>query len=80
MNVQKKRRMSTPTHPTYVQTKIDCRWLDLVDDKRISFLVLDPIHDRLLIEQLQTSADWIIDFASEEAMIFMRRERSHYNL
>jgi hypothetical protein len=67
--------MSTPTQTIIVQTEIDYRWWDVLDDEKINFLVLDPIHDRLLINQLQTSPDWISDFASKDAVIFMRRER-----
>jgi hypothetical protein len=71
--------MSTRSYTTCVQTGIDYHWSHVLDDQQISFLVLDPIHDRLLIEQLQISPDWINDFASEEAVIFMRRERSFHN-
>jgi hypothetical protein len=74
--VRKRKMMGTLPDTIRVLTGINCRWSDVLDDKQISFIVLDPIYDRLLIEQLQTSLDWIVDFASEEAVIFMRRERS----
>jgi hypothetical protein len=68
--------ISTPTNSISAPIAGNYRWSDVLGDKQISFLVLDAIHDRQLIEQLQTSPDWNIDFDSEEAIIFVRRERS----
>jgi hypothetical protein len=78
--LQKRNMMRTPTYPISVNTRINYRWLEILQKRQIHYILLDPIHDRLFIEQLQTSPDWIIDFASEGAVIFMRRERSFNNI
>ena len=66
--------MNTQTHTTGAQTMINPRWLDVLDENNVNFMVLDPIHDRKLIEQLQTCPVWIIEYATEEAIIFVRQE------
>ena len=72
--------MSTPTKTISAPIGVNYRWSHVLDEKQVSFLILDPIHDRLFIEQLQASSDWINDFASEDAIIFMPRERFFNNL
>lgn len=66
--------MNTQTHTTGAQTMINPRWLDVLDENNVNFMVLDPMHDRKLIEQLQTCRDWIIEFATEDAIFFVREE------
>ena len=61
--------MNTQTRPTGAQTGISRRWLDVLDEKNVNFMVLDPIHDKKLIQQLQTHPDWIIEYATEDAII-----------
>jgi len=57
-----------------LQTIISCRWLDVLEENHVKFMVLDPIHDSTLIEQLQTHPSWIVEFANEEAIFFVREE------
>jgi hypothetical protein len=66
--------MNTQTHTTGAQTMINPRWLDVLDENNVNFMVLDPMHDRKLIEQLQSRPDWIIESATEEAIFFVREE------
>ena len=66
--------MNTQTHTTGAQTMISPRWLDVLDENNVNFMVLDPMHDRKLIEQLQSRSDWIIEYAAEDAVFFMREE------
>ena len=71
--------MSIPTNTISAPIAGNYRWSHVLDDKQVRFLILDPIHDRLFIEQLQASLGWINDFTSEDAIIFMRLDRSFYN-
>ena len=66
--------MNVQTHTIGDQTGISRCWLDVLDQNNVNFMVLDPIHDRKLIEQLQTYPVWIVEYATEEAIIFVRQE------
>jgi hypothetical protein len=37
-------------------------------------MALDPRHDSKLIEQLKTRPGWMVEYANEEAMFFVRDE------
>lgn len=56
------------------QTGISCHWLDVLEENHVRFMVLDPQHDRKLIEQLQTRSGWVVEFANDEAIFFVRDE------
>ena len=66
--------MKTQTRTPGAQTGIGHRWLDRLEKNNVKFMVLDPMHDEKLIEQLQTRPDWIIEFATEDAIFFVREE------
>lgn len=54
------------------QTGISNYWLDVLEENNVRFMMLDPHHDRKLIEQLQTRQEWMIEFADDEAVFFVR--------
>jgi hypothetical protein len=66
-------------HRSGAQTGISRHWLDVLEENNVRFMALDPQHDRKLIEQLQTRPGWVIEFANEEAMLFVRNEMAVSN-
>ena len=66
--------MNKRTHEPGVQTGIRPGWLDVLDENHVQFMVLDPAHDTALIEQLNDHAGWIVEYASEEAIFYVRDE------
>ena len=66
--------MNGQKHTTNTQTRITRRWLDVLEEYDVKFMALDPIHDMKLIEQLQTRPDWIVEYATDEAIFFVREE------
>ena len=67
--------MNSQPHKTGVQTGISRYWLDVLEENNVNFMALDVVHDRKLIEQLQTRPDWIVEYATEEAIFFVREEQ-----
>jgi hypothetical protein len=65
--------MNTP-HRSGAQTGISRHWLDVLEENNVRFMALDPQHDRKLIEQLQTRPGWVIEFANDETIFFVRDE------
>jgi hypothetical protein len=59
-------------HRSGAQTGISRHWLDVLEENNVRFMALDPQHDRKLIEQLQTRQGWIIEYANDEAIFFVR--------
>jgi hypothetical protein len=57
-----------------VHTGIRPGWLDVLDENHVQFMVLDPVHDTVLIEQLNDHTGWIVEYASEEAIFYVRDE------
>jgi hypothetical protein len=70
--------MNTP-HRSGAQTGISRHWLDVLEENNVRFMALDPQHDRKLIEQLQTRQGWMIEFANDEAIFFVREEMAINN-
>ena len=66
--------MNTPTHKTGAQTGISRHWLDVLEENNVHFMVLNPQQDHKLIEQLKTRQDWIVEYADDEAIFFVRDE------
>ena len=66
--------MDTQTHKTSAQTGISHYWLDMLEEHNVKYMALDPMHDKKLIEQLETRPDWIVEYATEEAIFFVREE------
>ena len=66
--------MNAQTHKTGAQAGISRHWLDMLEENHVRFMALDPIHDTKLIEQLQTRPEWIVEYATEEAIFFVRDE------
>ena len=62
------------THTTGTQTSISQHWLDVLEENHVNFMALDPIHDTKLIKQLQSRPGWIIEYATEDAIFFVRDE------
>jgi len=60
------------TDTSGASTNISRHWLDIIEDNHITFMVLTPQHDKKLIEQLQSRPDWVVEFATEEALFFAR--------
>lgn len=56
------------------QTGISHRWLDLLEENNVKYMALDPMHDTNLIQQLQTCPNWIVEYATEEAIFYVREE------
>jgi len=66
-------------HRSGTQTEISRHWLDVLEENHVRFMVLDPQHDRKLIEQLQTRPGWMVEFANDEAIFFVRDEMAFRN-
>ena len=64
--------MNTQTHRTGVRSGIILQWLDMLDEHHVKFMGLDPIHDKKLIEQLHSHSNWIVEYANEEEIFFVR--------
>ena len=62
------------THKTGAQTGISRHWLDLLEESNVNFMALDLAHDTKLIEQLQTRPGWTVEYATENAIFFVREE------
>jgi hypothetical protein len=63
------------THKTDAQSGISRYWLDVLEEHHVSYMALDLLHDKKLIEQLQTRPGWIVEYATEEAIFFVREEQ-----
>ena len=57
-----------------VRTGIRSSWLEVLDENHVQVMVLDPVHDTVLIEQLNDHAGWIVEYASEDAIFYVRDE------
>lgn len=66
-------------HRSGARTGISRHWLDVLEENNVRFMALDPHHDEKLIEQLQTRPGWIIEFANDEAIFFIRDEMAVNN-
>jgi hypothetical protein len=66
-------------HTTGAQIKISLHWLDVLEENNVRFMALDPQHDHKLIEQLQTRQEWVVEFANDEAIFFVRDEMAINN-
>jgi hypothetical protein len=62
------------THTTGARTNISRYWLDVLEKNNVRYMALDPQHDSKLIEQLQSRPGWVVEFANEEAIFFVRQE------
>ena len=68
--------MDAENHATGARTGISRHWLDVLEKNHVRFMALDPHHDGKLIEQLLLRPGWIVEFANEDAMFFVRKELS----
>ena len=66
-------------HRSGARTGISRHWLDVLEENNVRFMALDPQNDEKLIEQLQTRPGWAIEFASNEAIFFVRGEMTVSN-
>ena len=66
--------MNMQTHRTNTQTGIRPHWLFVLEEYNAKYMALDPMHDKKLIEQLGTRPNWIVEYATEEAVFFVRDE------
>ena len=67
------------THTTGAQTEISRHWLDMLEENHVRYIALDPHHDVDLIEQLGTRPEWLVEFANDEAIFFVRDEMAESN-
>ncbi len=67
------------THTSDAQTDISRHWLAVLEENHVNFIALDPLHDVKLIEQLQIHPEWIVEFANDEAICFVRDEMAVNN-
>jgi hypothetical protein len=64
--------MNTQIQKTGAQSRNTHHWLDVLEEHQVTHMALDPLHDIRLIEQLQTHPEWIVEFANEEAIFYVR--------
>lgn len=64
-------------YDSVIQTEISRYWLDILEENHVRYIALDPQHDAILIEQLQTRPEWLVEFANDEAIFFVRDEMAH---
>ncbi len=53
---------------------ISRRWLKMLKESKIRFVVLDPQIDNKLMELLQLQLNWKIESADEEFVFFIRND------
>lgn len=63
-------------HRSGAQTGVSRYWLDVLEENNVHFMALDPQHDYKLIEQLQTRQGWVVEYANDEAIFFVRETES----
>ena len=66
--------MTTLMQTIDLNTRISRYWLDVLEEHNVRYISLDPQHDMKLIEVLRTRSEWIVEFADEEAIFFVREE------
>ena len=66
--------MNAITHTTGARTGISRHWLDVLEKNNVRFMALDPRHDGKLIKQLESRSGWMVEYANEEAIFFVRDE------
>lgn len=59
---------------TSVCERISQRWLKMLKESEIRFVVLDPQIDNKLMELLQLQPNWKIESADEEFVFFIRND------
>ena len=60
------------THRSGARTGISRHWLDVLEENNVRFMALNPQHDAKLIEQLQTRSCWLVEFADDDSIFFVR--------
>ena len=66
--------MTTLTQTMDLNTRISRYWLDALEEHNVRYISLDPQHDSKLIEVLRSRPEWVVEFANEEAIFFVREE------
>ena len=64
--------MTTISQTISLNTRISRYWLDMLEEHHVRYISLDPQHDKKLIEALRSRPEWVIDFADDEAIFFVR--------
>ena len=49
-------------------------WLKMLDDYEVRLLALDLRKDNQLVALLQSQPGWVVDFADQESVLFVRSE------
>jgi hypothetical protein len=55
-------------------TRISRYWLDVLEEHHVRHISLDPQHDKKLIEAIRSRPEWVIEFANDEAVFFVRED------
>jgi hypothetical protein len=66
--------MTNLTQTIDQNTRISHYWLDTLEAHHVRHIALDPQHDNNLIESLLSRPEWVVEFANEEAIFFVREE------
>jgi hypothetical protein len=64
--------MTMLTQTINLNTSISRHWLDVLEEYHVRHIALDPQHDKKLIEALRSRPEWVVEFANEEAIFFVR--------
>ena len=66
--------MTTLSQSIDLNTKISRYWLDELEAHHVRYIALDPQHDHKLIDSLLSWSEWVVEFANEEAIFFVRED------
>ena len=66
--------MENENHMIGARTGVSRHWLDVLEKNHVRFMALDPHHDGKLIEQLLLRPGWIVEFANEDSIFFVRED------
>ena len=67
--------MTTLTQTIDSNTRIFHHWLNTLEAYQVRHIALDPRHDKEFIKALRSRPEWMVEFANEEAIFFVRDER-----
>ena len=52
--------------------ELSLSWLEKLEMRNVSVMALDPAHDQILINTLNSTSNWIIEFEDEDVVFYYR--------
>jgi hypothetical protein len=67
--------MTTFSQTVDLNNRISHYWLDALEAHHVRYIALDPQHDHKLIESLLSRSEWVVEFANDEVVFFIREDK-----